>query len=207
MDQRLRLITATTVMLVGLGLASLFRRPAGEKELVIPTNGEPLVLRKLPDRSSLAPGDVVSHSPIQMNPSQASPLPVAAREPQRPMPVVLTPSDRPAPPPEFPRAFPMNSQPATSRWGVSLGEMLPETPKTPATHKVSDGDSLALLADRYLGSAQRAMEIFEANRNVLANPGLLPIGVELRIPRTDQASAQPADSSRVRALVPLDPKH
>ena len=30
------------------------------------------------------------------------------------------------------------------------------------------------------------MEIYEANRNVLAQPDLLPIGAELRIPRAEQ---------------------
>jgi phage tail protein X len=46
------------------------------------------------------------------------------------------------------------------------------------------------LAERYLGSASRAMEIYEANRGVLAHPGILPIGAELKIPRADQVSDQ-----------------
>jgi len=33
-----------------------------------------------------------------------------------------------------------------------------------------------------LGSANRAMEIFETNREVLTDPELLPIGTELKIP-------------------------
>ncbi len=52
----------------------------------------------------------------------------------------------------------------------------------PQVHKIVDGDTLADLAARYLGSAARAMEIFQANRDVLADPELLPIGVELKIP-------------------------
>jgi nucleoid-associated protein YgaU len=67
--------------------------------------------------------------------------------------------------------------------------MLPETASAPPTHKIIDGDTLASLAERYLGSASRAMEIYEANRNVLANPALLPIDVELKIPRADQAAS------------------
>ena len=50
------------------------------------------------------------------------------------------------------------------------------------THKVVDGDTLAALAERYLGSSLRAGDIFEANRDVLFDPQLLPIGVELKIP-------------------------
>ena len=42
---------------------------------------------------------------------------------------------------------------------------------------------LAALALDYLGDARRAEEIFEANRQVLSDPELLPIGAKLRIPR------------------------
>ena len=65
-----------------------------------------------------------------------------------------------------------------------------ESASSPPTHKIIDGDSLALLAERYLGSASRASEIFAANRNVLSQPEILPIGVELKIPRADRAPAQ-----------------
>ncbi len=58
------------------------------------------------------------------------------------------------------------------------------------THKIVDGDSLASLAERYLGSANRAGEIFACNRDVLSDPELLPIGVRLRIP---SGTAHPAD--------------
>ena len=53
----------------------------------------------------------------------------------------------------------------------------------PVTHKVVDGDSLASLAERYLGSSSRAMELYEANRDVLTRPDVLPIGAELKIPQ------------------------
>ena len=55
----------------------------------------------------------------------------------------------------------------------------------PQTHRIVDGDSLADLAARYLGSALCSGEIFQANRDVLADPELLPIGVELKIPYRD----------------------
>ncbi len=50
------------------------------------------------------------------------------------------------------------------------------------THTVVDGDTLASLAERYLGSCSRAGELFQANRDVLSDPELLPIGVELKLP-------------------------
>jgi nucleoid-associated protein YgaU len=49
-------------------------------------------------------------------------------------------------------------------------------------HRVVDGDTLPSLAQRYLGDAARAGEILEANRDVLSNPELLPIGAALKIP-------------------------
>lgn len=56
------------------------------------------------------------------------------------------------------------------------------TPHATLTHRIADGDTLSGLAERYLGSSQRFAEIFDANRDHLASPDLLPIGVELRIP-------------------------
>jgi nucleoid-associated protein YgaU len=57
-------------------------------------------------------------------------------------------------------------------------------------HVVSDGDSLPRLAQRYLNDPNRSNEIFEENRNVLNDPEVLPIGVQLRIP-----DATPAQSA------------
>ena len=172
MDQRIRLLTAATVLLAGLGLALLFRHPVAQSELAIPLHSDPLVLRNQPDRRTYAESS-----------------PAAPAEPRRQSPTIVTPSDRPAAPPELPKSYPSSSQPASTRWGASLSEMLPAqvgASAAPPTHKIVDGDSLALLAQRYLGSASRAMEIYEANRNVLAEPEILPIGAELKIPRAEQ---------------------
>jgi hypothetical protein len=71
----------------------------------------------------------------------------------------------------------------------------PETAEGPRTHIVIDGDSLSRLAGRYLDDPRRSADIFEANRGVLADPELLPIGAELVIPsRTNQATAETRSS-------------
>jgi len=184
MDQRLRLVTTAAVMLLGLGLALFFRRPSTESDLPIPVQSDPLILRKQPDRRTFA---VTESSPAS---SQSRSLPVDAVEPQHLLPTIVTPTDQPSPLPELPKSYPNNSLPVSTRWGTSLSEMLPETASAPPTHKVIDGDSLALLAERYLGSASRATEIYEANRNLLTHPEILPIGLELKIPRAEQISAQ-----------------
>jgi nucleoid-associated protein YgaU len=55
-------------------------------------------------------------------------------------------------------------------------------------HVIHEGDSLDRLAKRYLGDEARALEIFDLNRDILDNPHVLRIGVELRIPVTERAS-------------------
>ena len=65
------------------------------------------------------------------------------------------------------------------------GPAAPHAPEPPEQelHIIHEGDSLARLAGRYLGDESRSLEIFELNRDVLGNPHVLPLGVELRIPR------------------------
>jgi nucleoid-associated protein YgaU len=71
-------------------------------------------------------------------------------------------------------------------------------------HKIHDGDTLPALAQRFLGTAERAGEIFQANRDVLNRPDLLPIGLELKIPpRESPVTTMPGPQRR---LVPLPPR-
>jgi len=180
-------------MLVGLGMALCFRRGAGETELTIPVQGESLAVGK-----QALPRNIVAVRPAGGSPVPAPrphSVPVEAAGGSRQLsPTVVTPSDQVAPPPEFPKSYPGGNFPASARWGASMAQMLPERagapPASPPTHKIVDGDTLPLLAERYLGSSSRAMEIYEANRNVLAEgPDLLPVDKVLKIPRNEQASS------------------
>ncbi|MCP4193229.1 MAG: hypothetical protein GY768_21670 [Planctomycetaceae bacterium] len=49
-------------------------------------------------------------------------------------------------------------------------------------HRITDGDDLHRLANRYLGDESRYLEIYAINEDRLSNPELLPIGTELMIP-------------------------
>jgi nucleoid-associated protein YgaU len=86
----------------------------------------------------------------------------------------------PSVPPRWQGDSPTNS----ARWGMPM-DMMPTVARPadgPQTHRIVDGDTLEDLAARYLGSALRSGEIFQANRDVLSDPRLLPIGAELKIP-------------------------
>lgn len=76
------------------------------------------------------------------------------------------PATAPSPPPQLPNAYPERAS----------------EPQSPLRHRIVDGDNLESLAEKYLGSADRHMELYDANRDVLPSPDLLPIGVEIAIP-------------------------
>jgi nucleoid-associated protein YgaU len=68
----------------------------------------------------------------------------------------------------------------------------------PQLHVLADGDTLAALAEHYLGDRSRMNEILDANRGVIGNPEILPVGTTLRIPPR-QSGSRPA---AVRRLPP-----
>jgi nucleoid-associated protein YgaU len=107
---------------------------------------------------------------------------------------VVAPSEPNESPPPLADSYPEPVHSAS--WGVSMNMLMPvAVPPDDArrTHTVVDGDTLASLAERFLGSADRAKEILAANRDVLTDSRLLPIGTELKIPpRSKRAAAAPA---------------
>lgn len=56
------------------------------------------------------------------------------------------------------------------------------------THEVVAGDNLSRLAQKYLGSHSKYLTLFEANRDVLATPDDLSLGMKLKIPRPSSAN-------------------
>ena len=76
----------------------------------------------------------------------------------------------------------------------------------PATHTVVAGDSLSSLAQRYLGSADRWKEIYEANRDVISDPNSIYVGQQLRIPGGSSTAPDEGRSPRpTRAAPPWCP--
>ena len=57
-------------------------------------------------------------------------------------------------------------------------------------HRITQGDSLVQLAQKYLGNPDLAMRLFEANRDKLIAPDILPLGVDLVIPQRNRRSGR-----------------
>ena len=59
-----------------------------------------------------------------------------------------------------------------------------------AYHVVEPGDTLGLIAKRYLGKASAYVEIFEANRGLLKHPDKIYPGQKIRIPMGKRGDSQ-----------------
>lgn len=85
---------------------------------------------------------------------------------------------------------------AASRDVIPLQPRNPARPDTQVaesgsrTHVIQSGDSLSVLAERYLGSQGRFQEIYEANRDVLTDVNRLPVGATIVIPNETKAAAK-----------------
>jgi len=172
MDPAVKIAMAFCVLLAGMCAAMLFRRDSPLPAASTPPAAAELLIRS---RAGAA-------APTEC---RADDTPVV----QRPV-TVVKPLDVPQSPPPLAAKYPEADRPSSSRWGGSIDMMLPAK-ETARTHRIIDGDTLAALAQRYLGSAARARELFDANRDVLSDPELLPIGAELKIPPTDRQQSPP----------------
>ncbi len=67
----------------------------------------------------------------------------------------------------------------------------PPKPKVVARsqqHRIVDGDTLASLAQQYLGDANRWQVIYDANRTALTSTEWLPVGITITIPAADSGA-------------------
>lgn len=94
--------------------------------------------------------------------------------------------------------------PLTPHYEPGLTSRAQEVPQPKSrTHRISDGDTLAGIAAKYLGGPERSGDIYRANKHVLDNPDLLPIGTEIQIPNS---STPPRQANYYEApLVPVRP--
>ena len=188
------------VLLAGVCTALLLRRDRARHAPGDPVAAEQLLIRRSTDIPPARAG-------AKGSPTRWARRGTDAGGWQRPA-VVLTPDSGPQSPPPLAPQYP-ETEPATAGpvnlppWpDESLSQMgpvrLPPVSQSQTTHKIVDGDTLEDLAERYLGSAVRASDIFKANRNVLTDPRLLPIGVELIIPPRGRHATPASDQRRSR---------
>lgn len=177
---------------------SRWRGALGACGLVLAGIGLALPFRLRPSNRGLAPPD---HPPIVDVPLRRSDVtpaispphidsPAAAELARQSPPLSLEPGSRPdlaalGPLPALPHAFGRSGasegHPSAREWKPVRLSVPGAAPKL-RRHRLTDGDTLERLADRYLGSGARAEEIYAINRDLLTAPDLLPLGRIIRIP-------------------------
>jgi nucleoid-associated protein YgaU len=182
--RRQKLTAASVVLLVGFGLAWPLRRGAPLDSGIPGVLPLEAVRPVVNQAANMAPTSPVQ--PLTSTVATATTLPAATPAAGDPF------TGDPAAQPDAAG----NKLPFTT---VSDGGRLAMQNTEPAesherVHVVHEGDSLDRLAKRYLGDEGRALEIYDANRELLKNPHVLPLGAELRIPASlpaaETASAQ-----------------
>ncbi len=204
MDRGARVFWASLVLVMGIMIATVFRnstgKPPAPSELSGTGNPGTFIthrVRRLPPvtRSGSAsfPSGNTGKTGGDRTPPVDLALGISAGQPgdQRQW--------KTAPPPKLDDRYPASPS-AGSGWVPAIGlERSESAAATSVVHRVQDGDTLPELAARYLGDPNRFMEIFEANRHVLASPDLLPIGVELIIPRSAPSGSSHAPPTDLQA--------
>jgi nucleoid-associated protein YgaU len=106
-------------------------------------------------------------------------------------------------PPMLPVSFQVK-EPEQNRLDPWQPARLEEGLVGPREYRIRKLDTLEDLAERFLGSKDRADEIFAANRGVLQNRHILPLGAVLRIPAgkvpTEPAQPDDGDLQPVRSV-------
>lgn len=175
-----KLIAAAAVLAVGLGLAWPWRR-GDSMPATLPSISTPL-----PSFGAVAPPHTQPVAATSIATVPATAIGASGRPPQNEL------ASSQLSPQQVTVAKPLTSE---------FGQLIPiggaeTTPPSTETHErthvIHSGDSLERLAQRYLGDAGRAIEIFDLNRQVLENPHLLPIGTELKIPLGAKVDSQPS---------------
>lgn len=187
MESGTRKLLAFGILVGGVGLAWLVRPPAQGSHFA-PPGRAPLILRKQAPR----PRPSATQQPIGLLPCPAGPSASVSRVPSHPSSLASRKQAWDSVP-GLPPRFPHSEYPALASSGHSLLRY----------HCIQDGDTLEKLAEQYLGSPALAIEIYQANRHVLADPYLLPIGAQIIIPPPDSVVVLSPDRLEAGNLVPV----
>jgi len=193
-----RVLFALAVVLVGLIAAWPFRLlpspPVNQpRQATTPmqlTIRRPDVPLELAPRIDISPAEGLHTEPKASDspPSPPAPLPTAPNYALENL----------SPPPALPVAFHPTLPPTQPNdWRPDAIVKPAIQPRPPRPYRIRDRDTLELIAERLLGDKQRADEIFEANRNVLSRPDLLPVGLTILLPpRESRSNLEPVAVQR-----------
>ena len=181
--RRTKLVAAGAVLAVGFALAWPMRR-SGEPDPA--PAASPVVAAQPPRETPTGPTRLEFSGATASAPAAESAPPVSPTPLVDPLAASLAPATAAA----LPSAAEPPAAAAPGPVYTTIADVVPSDDAPPAgerLHVIHDGDTLERLAKRYLGDESRAVEIFDLNQDVLANPHVLKIGVELRIPPTAAA--------------------
>jgi len=197
MPSRVRKLLAFSILVGGLGVAWLLR-PTGQGFGFAPSSGR-LILRKAapPSEQSVSPGCGFSILPTPWANQQAPTHPSGDASATSSGGSTGRNTSKTVPP-SLPARFPFKQ--AEKNAALPTGQLNPPPVRR---HRIVDGDCLEKLAEQYLGSAALAGHIYQANRSLLPDPQLLPIGVEIVIPTPESMQPIPFEQLRRAALAPL----
>lgn len=127
--------------------------------------------------------------------TQVGPAPQPAAAPSAPLTVIEeAPQAAPAP-----ALSPDQFQAATPPAGSTIAPVSFDLVSNLQEHTVRKGETLSSISQRYLGTPNRYMEIFDLNRKQLPNPDRLRIGMRLQVPLPEPAAPTPAQPSQPAA--------
>ena len=185
-----RLLAVTGVLCAGVCAAWPFRQP--QQRPAAPPAAAPLELTLRREDVVLLASPHAEVSPA-VNLEAIASAQVNRPQPEKPAAIKRTfELTNLTPPPPLPIAFQPSSasepspagqwRPISRELPVAAVPRPPDKRQQPRPYRLRDGDTLENVAERFLGSAARAAEIFDANRGVLPQPDLLPVGTTIIIP-------------------------
>lgn len=185
MERRKIVLLAMGVVVAGICAAIPFRREHVETPPIVSQAVEAFV--PAPVAAAVAEATAPPPAPPIATPEVESSNPTNEPPVSAAVSAAVPPPSSPAAPAATTPSPPSNETPiaAVSSPLVSTPTVSPSRPQSWRRHRIKDGDTLAKLAQEYLGDPARESEIFAINRDALPDPAILPIGVWLRIPAAE----------------------
>lgn len=157
---------------------------SNSQELSIPPNLNALTINSVTEHPLLLPAELID-SPATASPyaTDETAIKLSAQKEITPGVILM-----PAPTPQMANHFPQ-SDISLINASTQLASLpsANDTPRIITQHKIRNGDTLASIAQDYLGATHFADWIYVQNRELIRSPHLLPIGSKINIPAKPKA--------------------